>query len=155
MVLRYWYNNCAVKGAIVFPYFWPRELLPGSCVLCVFIFKHKSHFLAALNLTKVGRGVPYYCLVFSQMVTFYYRKSIPNIGFYKHWWVNKYNFKHKYKVKRQNLPAFCFLEKCHVLLQRWSHQSTNVTPSPVEASGSLFQLCPVEQFQNDGKKWHE
>lgn len=91
----------------------------------------------------------------TQMVTFYYRKSIPNIGFYKHWWVNKYNFKHKYKVKRQNLPAFCFLEKCHVLLQRWSHQSTNVTPSPVEASGSLFQLCPVEQFQNDGKKWHE
>lgn len=85
MILRYWCNNCAVKGTIVFPYFWPRELLPGSCVLCVFIFKHRSHFLVALNLTKVGIGVPYYCLIFSQMIAFYYRKNIPNIGFYKHW----------------------------------------------------------------------
>ena len=101
------------------PAVWEEETLWTACVL-----PWLQTYSAKTSNNKT---------TWTQMVTFYYRKSIPNIGFYKHWQVNKYNFKHKYKVKRQNVPAFCFLEKCHVLLQRWSHQSTNVTPSPVEA----------------------
>lgn len=58
------------------------------------------------------------------------------------WELSKCNFKRKYKMKRQNLRAFCLKEESHVL-QTVSRQSMNAAPSPTKASGLLSELCPA------------
>lgn len=43
--------------------------------------------------------------------TLLYRKSIPYTGFRKHWWVNKCNFKRKYKVRGKTYKHFAIRRK--------------------------------------------